>query len=64
MGRELNLKIKKILRALRDLFFGEDIILMYVPFWLREEYLAEIGSTRGKFIRCRNEKIDVVEKDA
>ena len=37
------MKVKKILRVLRALFFG-DIILMYVPFWLREEYFREIES--------------------
>jgi len=36
------MKIKSFLRALKDLFFGEDIILMYIPFWLREDYLKEI----------------------
>jgi len=54
MGRELNLKIKKILRALRDLFFGEDLILMYVPLWLREEYFREIESKRRDACTARN----------
>ena len=36
------MKIKKILDALKNLFFGDDIILMYIPFWLREEYFREI----------------------
>jgi len=35
-------KIKSFLRALKDLFFRGDITLMYIPFWLREEYLKKI----------------------
>jgi len=49
--RELNLKIKKILDALRDLFLGEDLILMNIPFWLREEYFREIESMERKKLK-------------
>jgi len=42
---ELNMKIKRFLRVLMDLFFGEYVILMYVPIWLIDDEYFKANST-------------------